>query len=582
MKKWLQVCLSVCMSLILVLSQMSSVFAYSHYEYKGKIYDERGQYGDATVGDFRVDGKRAFCLEHHKLTPPNGSHFTSSVNKNERLLKALYYGYDGVQPWKGFKSKNNGIVVTSLGLSVIYAGWDSVGGKNQGNKELGVDDFLDYIDHQKMPDPRFSFSHQEVNAMIKGEKQVTPLLKMNGHNTVTLQLPQDIVVYKGKKAYRKTVTLHGGESFYFEAPLFVTGTYKTGKVKGTVPEYEAVVLKNNKQSQQDLAYIVQGKSKTISDGFVVNWVDEGDLDIIKKDSLGNFVKDVSFRVSYHLDMSKPIGTFKTDQEGRIHLKHVKEGYVYVQETSVPEHLRRDDGIYKVSIEANKTASFELCNEWKQGQIQVIKKDALTHENVKREGIVFDIYDQVGHKVSSMKTNDEGIALSSLLNYGNYIVKESQQVDGYIVHDDEYEVKIDKDLETISIDVVNTPTDIEFYKLDKKTKEALTGAHLALYDEQGHVVDEWTSDGKAHIVHYLVEGKTYTLKELEAPKGYQKAQDIVFEMKNGMSVEMYDDPVEVKVIGQDKSKKIVQTGDSSDAVMWLMLCVMSMSVLKKEF
>ena len=130
MKKWLQVCLSVCMSLILVLSQMSSVFAYSHYEYKGKIYDERGQYGDATVGDFRVDGKRAFCLEHHKLTPPNGSHFTSSVNKNERLLKALYYGYDGVQPWKGFKSKNNGIVVTSLGLSVIYAGWDSVGGKN--------------------------------------------------------------------------------------------------------------------------------------------------------------------------------------------------------------------------------------------------------------------------------------------------------------------------------------------------------------------------------------------------------------------------------------------------------------------
>ena len=43
-----------------------------------------------------------------------------------------------------------------------------------------------------------------------------------------------------------------------------------------------------------------------------------------------------------------------------------------------------------------------------------------------------------------------------------------------------------------------------------------------------MVETWTSDGSAHrITAKLVAGQTYTLKELKAPAGYEKADDQTF-------------------------------------------------------
>lgn len=56
------------------------------------------------------------------------------------------------------------------------------------------------------------------------------------------------------------------------------------------------------------------------------------------------------------------------------------------------------------------------------------------------------------------------------------------------------------------------------------KNALPGAVLQLLDDTGNVVDGWTTDGSGHAVT-LSAGRTYTLHEKKAPKGYDYAGDI---------------------------------------------------------
>lgn len=51
---------------------------------------------------------------------------------------------------------------------------------------------------------------------------------------------------------------------------------------------------------------------------------------------------------------------------------------------------------------------------------------------------------------------------------------------------------------------------------------LAGAKLQILDPNGKLIDEWVSDGKAHEIE-LTDG-TYTLHEVEAPEGYDLAED----------------------------------------------------------
>ena len=57
---------------------------------------------------------------------------------------------------------------------------------------------------------------------------------------------------------------------------------------------------------------------------------------------------------------------------------------------------------------------------------------------------------------------------------------------------------------------------------------LAGAKLQVIDSTGKVVDEWTSDGKEHIV--MLPDGTYKLHEVEAPEGYDLAEDKEFIIK----------------------------------------------------
>jgi len=158
----------------------------------------------------------------------------------------------------------------------------------------------------------------------------------------------------------------------------------------------------------------------------------GKIELGKKDNKGSYVPNTSFKLSYNSDMSNPIGTYTTGSNGKVLVEQLRPGTVYIQETSVPKHLVLDTTIKSATIKTAETTPYTATNNWKQGYIKVVKKDAETGKVVKQAGATFDIYNSSNSKVTSITTNANGVATSNLLDYGTYYVKESTAPNKYTV------------------------------------------------------------------------------------------------------------------------------------------------------
>ena len=68
------------------------------------------------------------------------------------------------------------------------------------------------------------------------------------------------------------------------------------------------------------------------------------------------------------------------------------------------------------------------------------------------------------------------------------------------------------------------TKVKISKKDITNKKELPGAKLKILDENGDVVEKWTSGKKPHYIEKLPIGN-YTLVEVTAPNGYEKAEKV---------------------------------------------------------
>ena len=70
-----------------------------------------------------------------------------------------------------------------------------------------------------------------------------------------------------------------------------------------------------------------------------------------------------------------------------------------------------------------------------------------------------------------------------------------------------------------------PKKVSISKQDVTTKEELAGAKLEVKDENGNVIDSWTSTTTPHIITDIKPGK-YTLTETQAPDGYVLSEETI--------------------------------------------------------
>lgn len=261
-----------------------------------------------------------------------------------------------------------------------------------------------------------------------------------------------------------------------------------------------------------------------------------------------------------------VTTITTGEDGKAVAENLPLGAYYVVETKAPEGfvLNKEPSEAVFVYEDQDTPVIEqeavIGNDRQKVSITVEKQDA--ENQAVLSGAVFGIYNKNDIKadgkvivkadtlLQEMTSDEKGQARCTLdLPFGDYYVKELKAPAGFVSSDEVLDFHAEyqgQDVKVVSLQSVkrNEPTSVEITKSDLTTGVELDGARLQVLDQEGNVIDEWTSEkGKPHVIKRLVVGETYTLREEFAPCGYLKAMEVTFTIKDTaeiQKVEMKDE------------------------------------------
>lgn len=637
LKKLGAVALSALMTLGVASQGISSVEASGNYELK--------YYGQSTglgseCGNYTIDGRRGWCIEHKKDSPPsgfvNGEIYHGTDAKSANIRKIMYYGWEGFEPWSGLNTlsdaeKNS---LMSMALSCAYSGTKI--------RNATIKNFYNYATSQ--PDPQnkniLKFSKQIVNTWYdqNAKVQKSESSRLNGpngaHVTINPQTSKVRVVNETKGTSGQIVDVYAGDTVHYEADADYTGNSYSGWLKGGFSFAPLIVHNGNSKQQHIGAWIttdpleptclnadfkavvgslklrktdtggklldgavfhVSGNGyeqdvtvengeitvnelpagdytvteKTAPNGYLVNVApfkttvvagqtvettitDEaptGKIYITKSDSKGNVQGEASLEGAeytvYGAD-GQEVGKITTDKDGNGSLENLVLGTYTVKETKAPEAYDLDWNTYTVELTyKDQNTAIILGNvdskeNVKTGKIEIKKTD--TEGNPLKSG-EFGIYANAdmyigdtlykkGQLVVSIKTDDSGVARSGDLPYGSYYVKEisapTQEAGNshnFVLSDDTQYVKINGKNKTDTVTFVDKK--VTASKTTITGTDEIKGAVMTVTDNDGKVIDTWTSDGNPHSIKGLHEGWEYTLTETTAPKGYVKAESIKF-------------------------------------------------------
>lgn len=139
-------------------------------------------------------------------------------------------------------------------------------------------------------------------------------------------------------------------------------------------------------------------------------------------------------------------------------------------------------------------------------------------------------------VGKYNLSKEGKLTIDKLPMGKYFLRELSTIDGAVLDQTKHDV-IFKQTDTttkeyvLNMNIENKTTVIEVSKTQITGEKELPGAKLSIIDENGKVIDEWTSSEKSHKIEGLTVGKDFTLREDLAPLGFVKANNIKFRVEN---------------------------------------------------
>ena len=260
-----------------------------------------------------------------------------------------------------------------------------------------------------------------------------------------------------------------------------------------------------------------------------------------------------------------VATVTTDETGSAVIENLPLGKYRVEEKKAPEgytwNAKGEKVTFTYAGQDTPVVDEEVTftNERQKVSITVEKQDAETGSVV--AGAVFGLYNKTEIKsgdnvivkadtlLQEITSDEKGQAHFTLdLPLGTYYVKEISAPDGFVSSDEVLEFDATyqgQDIQTIKLKSIkkNQPTTIEVTKSDLTTGVELNGASLSVLDEDGNVIDSWTSvKDEPHVIKYLTVGKTYILRESLAPLGYLKTTDVKFTIEDTaeiQKVEMQD-------------------------------------------
>lgn len=240
-----------------------------------------------------------------------------------------------------------------------------------------------------------------------------------------------------------------------------------------------------------------------------------------------------------------INTYNLSKDGKLQITELPMGTYEIYECKTLDGLVLDNTRHEIKFTQKDQVTkiyTENRNIVNNTTLVEFSKTDITGQD-ELEGAKLTVLDKAGNIIDSWTSTKETHKIEGLQVDKSYILREEIAPKEFVKSTDiEFKVENTKEIQKVTmIDKVVTMT-----KKDIGGNE-IEGAEMTVTDENGDVVDSWTSTKEPHHISNLEEGKKYVLHESYAPDDYVIATDMEFEVttdKNTQEVIMIDKIVEM--------------------------------------
>lgn len=320
-------------------------------------------------------------------------------------------------------------------------------------------------------------------------------------------------------------------------------------VKEKLKVGETYILKETRPADGYLtAKAIEFTISNTKDPQVIKMIDEQTkITLAKYDEDGNLVPGATMQVVD--EEGNEIETWVTGNTA-----HDIVGKLIVGKKYILKELQAPDGYAvaeDIEFTIEDTNENQDVNMTEQGITIEISKLGEAGEFV--VGAELELLDRDGNVVDAWTTTNNVHTISNKLVSGEtYTLTEKVPGPGYILAED-IEIKVENTGKVQEYTMIDYKTQVSILKVNEEG-EAIEGATLQLWDEDGNIVDEWITDGTAkEYIGKLVMGKTYRIKETNVPDGYVTSAEKTFTVKNEKEMQeivMTDNRTKVTISKQD--------------------------------
>ena len=562
LKKLGAVALSALMTLGVASQGINSVEASGTYELK--YYGQSKGLG-SECGNYTIDGRRGWCIEHKKDSPPSGFvngeiyHGTDATSANIR--KIMYYGWEGFEPWSGLNTlsdaeKNS---LMSMSLSCAYSGTKI--------RNATIKNFYNYATSQ--PDPQnkniLKFSKQIVNTWYdqNAKVQKSESSRLNGpngaHVTINPQTSKVRVVNETRGTSGQIVDVYAGDTVHYEADADYTGNSYSGWLKGGFSFAPLIVHNGNSKQQHIGAWITTDPLEPTCLNADFKAV-VGSLKLRKTDTGGKLLDGAVFHVSgngYDKDV--------TVANGEITVNDLTIGDYTITEKTAPNGYLVNVAPFKTTVVAGQTAETTITDEAPTGKISIKKSDSKGNiqGEASLEGAEYTVYGPDGQEVGKITTDKDGNGSLENLVLGTYTVKETKAPEAYDLDWNTYTVELTyKDQNTaIILGNVDSKENVKTGKIEIKKTDTegnpLKSGEFGIYANADMYIGD-TLYKKGQLVVSIKTDDSGVARSGDLPYGSYYVKEIsapTQEAGNSHNFVLSDDTQYVKINGKNKTDTV---------------------------
>jgi hypothetical protein len=299
---------------------------------------------------------------------------------------------------------------------------------------------------------------------------------------------------------------------------------------------------------------VEVKWNTTEENTIENELKKGQIKVIKVDQDNNEVKLEGVKFDVLDENGNILETITTDKNGEAYTsRYAIRDYskLTIREKETLQNYVLNETPQTVTLEADQIKTITFTNELKKGQIKVIKVDQDNNE-VKLEGVEFNVYDEDNNLVDTLITDENGEATSKRLRIDKqYVVQETKTLSNYVLNETPQTVTLTQDQitditfenELIKgyIKVIKVSKEDNQYNGDTKGTR-LANAKFEVYDEDNNLVDTLITDENGEATTKELLKGNYKILEVESPD-YYILNDVVFDAEIVKHQEIVDVIVE---------------------------------------